>query len=195
MDSIKEQLRQHFLQIVSLTDEEFEYIWSHFTIRKYKKRQFLIQEGETVKYHFWVSKGLLKSSYTDESGKEHILQFAMEDWWISDYLALYNHMPASLSVDCIEDSEVLAILEDDRQKLAREIHAFSNFFLQKKNGGYVGLQQRILLLLFKNPRERYERLQQLQPRLLQRVPKTLLASYLGVSRESLSRLYQGAVGL
>lgn len=191
MDSIKAQLHQHFTTIVSLTDEEFEYIWSHFTPRKLKKRQFLIQEGDSVKNHYWVYKGLLKSSYTDESGKEHILQFAMEDWWISDYLALYNHTPASLSVDCIEDSEVLALSDDDRQKLTREIHAFSNFFLQKKNGGYVGLQQRILLLLFKNPRERYERLQQLQPRLLQRVPKTLLAAYLGVSRESLSRLYQG----
>ncbi len=188
---IKTQLRQHFAQLVTLTDDEFEHIWPHFSLKKLKKRQFLVQEGDHVKYHYFVAKGLLKASYTDESGKEHILQFAMEDWWISDYLALYNNTPATLSIDCIEDSEVLTLSDDDRQKLTREIHAFSNFFLQKKNAGYVGLQQRVLLLLFKNPRERYERLQELQPRLLQRVPKTLLASYLGVSRESLSRLYQG----
>ncbi|WP_333863790.1 Crp/Fnr family transcriptional regulator [Chitinophaga sp.] len=188
---IKTRLHQHFTQLVPLTDDEFEYIWSHFSLKKFKKRQTLIQEGDSVKYHYWVHKGLIKSSHTDESGKEHILQFAMEDWWVSDYLALYNHTPATLTVDCIEDSEVLVLSDDDHQKLAREIHAFSNFFLLKKKGGYVGLQQRILLLLFKNPRERYERLQQLQPKLLQRVPKTLLAAYLGVSRESLSRLYQG----
>ncbi|WP_298715348.1 Crp/Fnr family transcriptional regulator [uncultured Chitinophaga sp.] len=188
---IKTRLHQHFTQLVPLTDDEFEYIWSHFSLKKFKKRQTLIQEGDSVKYHYWVHKGLIKSSHTDESGKEHILQFAMEDWWVSDYLALYNHTPATLTVDCIEDSEVLVLSDDDHQKLAREIHAFSNFFLLKKKGGYVGLQQRILLLLFKNPRERYERLQQLQPKLMQRVPKTLLAAYLGVSRESLSRLYQG----
>lgn len=188
---IKTRLHQHFTQLVPLTDDEFEYIWSHFSFKKFKKRQTLIQEGDAVKFHYWVHKGLIKSSHTDESGKEHILQFAMEDWWVSDYLALYNHTPATLTVDCIEDSEVLVLSDDDHQKLAREIHAFSNFFLLKKKGGYVGLQQRILLLLFKNPRERYERLQQLQPKLMQRVPKTLLAAYLGVSRESLSRLYQG----
>ncbi|WP_341835797.1 Crp/Fnr family transcriptional regulator [Chitinophaga pollutisoli] len=188
---IRTRLHQHFTQLVPLTDDEFEYIWSHFSLKKFKKRQTLIQEGDAVKFHYWVHKGLIKSSHTDESGKEHILQFAMEDWWVSDYLALYNHTPATLTVDCIEDSEVLVLSDDDHQKLAREIHAFSNFFLLKKKGGYVGLQQRILLLLFKNPRERYERLQQLQPKLMQRVPKTLLAAYLGVSRESLSRLYQG----
>lgn len=185
---MKQQLRDHFEKTVPITDEVFEYIFSHFSWRRLKRQQFLVQEGDTVRNNYWVAKGLLKSFYIDENGKEHILQFAMEDWWISDYHALFNKTPATLNIDCIEDSEIFVLSLESSEKLSRELIGFSNFFLQKTSMGYAALQQRILLLLFKNPQERYERLMQLNPALLQRVPKTLLAAYLGVSRESLSRL-------
>lgn len=101
-----EELKTHFGKLVSLTPEEFAYVSSHFTSRKFRKHQFLVQQGSPVAHDFFVVKGLLKSSFVNEQGKEHILQLAMEDWWT----------------------------------------------------------------------------------LAQRLPKTLLASYLGVSRETLSRL-------
>lgn len=180
-------LRQHFEKIMPLTDEMFGYILSHFTTRSLKKHQYLIQEGDKVESDYWVARGLLKSFYTDETGRDYILQFAMEDWWISDYLAYSTNSPASLNIDCIEDCEVYVLSIKSREKLCNEIHAIANFFRTKTSYGFIGVQQRILLLLLKNPRERYDRLLQLNPKLVQRVPKILLASYLGVSRESLSR--------
>ena len=78
--SMQEKLRQHIEKIVPLTDDEFAYACNHFTLKKYKKHQFLIQEGDVVKHHYFVVSGLLKLVYTDEMARQHIVSFAMEDW-------------------------------------------------------------------------------------------------------------------
>ncbi|WP_143306290.1 Crp/Fnr family transcriptional regulator [Chitinophaga vietnamensis] len=183
------QLRQHIEKITPLTDSEFEYILSHFTAKKYKKHQFLVQEGELVSNEFFVTKGLLKASYTNpDDGKEHILQFAWEDWWITDYQAYFNETKASLSIDCIEEVEVLCLSLYNREKICADLHKVEHFFRRKLTTGYVSLQRRILSLLNSSAEERYHQLLATYPQLFQRVPKTLIASYLGVSRETLSRL-------
>lgn len=181
-------LRAHIEKITSITDEEFDYVVSFFKKKKLKKHQFLIQEEGTVLNDYWVVSGLLKAYHTTEDGKIHILQFAMEDWWISDYQAFNNSTPATIAIDCIEDCELLVLSRNDKEKLCHELNNISNFFRKKSGTGYVALQQRILLLLNKNPQERYEQMLRLNPKLVHRLPKTLLASYLGVSRETLSRL-------
>lgn len=181
-------LRQHIEKVTEISDAEFEYMYSLFSKKKLKKHQFLIQEDAKVLNDYWVVSGLLKAYLTDDNGKIHILQFAMEDWWVSDYQALNNNSPATIAIDCVEDCELLVLSKAHKEKLCSEVHHVSEFFRKKSSMGYVALQQRILLLLNKNPQERYNRLFELQPLLLQRLPKTLLASYLGVSRETLSRL-------
>ncbi len=180
-------LRQQIEKLTPLTDTEFEYILTHFTYKKLKKHQFLIQEGESVLNDYFVTKGCLKAYHTDESGKEYILQFALEDWWITDYQAYFKETPATISVDCIEECEVLSLSLYNREKLCSEMHKIEHFFRKKSNAGYVALQQRILSLLNSSAKERYEQLLNLNPKLLQKVPKTLIAAYLGVSRETLSR--------
>lgn len=181
------KLRKHIEEIISLTDDEFAFVYSHFSSRKVKKRDFLIQEGDSVKHVYFVVSGLLKLIYTDGSGNEHIVSFAMEDWWESDYLAFYSKSNATLSLQCIEDTEVCCITLDDYQHLCAELPKMEHFFLQKANRGHIGSQQRIISFLTLNAKERYEHLLKRYPALLQRVPKTLIASYLGVSRETLSR--------
>lgn len=181
-------LRQHIEKITALTDEEFEYILSHFTTKTLKKHQFLVQENDAVPNDYFVVKGLLKAYYINADGKEHLMQFAMEDWWITDYQAYFNQSAATLNIDCIEPTEVLCLSLYNREKLCSELHKIEHFFRKKSNGGYVALQRRILSLLNNNAKERYEQLVHQYPQLLQRVPKTVLASYLGVSRETLSRL-------
>lgn len=182
-------LREHIEKITPLTDAEFDYILSHFTPIKRKKRQFLLQVGDAVRNDFFVLKGLLKLYHTDTEGKEHILQFAMEDWWICDYQAYFNQTNATLSIDCIEEVEVLCLSLQNRDKLCSELHKIEHFFRRKSNGGYIALQRRVLSLLNNNAKERYEQLLAQYPMLFQRVPKTLIAAYLGVSRETLSRLH------
>lgn len=184
---MSKELRQHFEKIIPLTDQEFDYILSHFTIKKLKKHQFLIQEGESVINDYFVLKGLLKAYYVDKEGKEHIMQFAMEDWWISDYQAYLNETNATLNIDCVENVELLCLSLHNRNKICSELHKIEHFFGQKSNVGYVALQRRLLSLLSNNAEERYKQLFYQYPNLFQRVSKTLIASYLGVTRETLSR--------
>jgi CRP-like cAMP-binding protein len=182
------KLRQHIEQVVALTDEEFSYILSHFTSRKLKKHQYLIQPGESVSHTYFVVSGLLKLVHTDANGKDHIMQFALEDWWVSDELAYFTRAKATMSLDCLEDTEVLCLSLEDNEKLLASVQKMEHFFLKKANFGYIGAQRRILSLLTSSAQERYEQLLKQYPSLITRVPKTLLASYLGVSRETLSRL-------
>ena len=180
-------LRQQIEKITPLTDGEFDYILSHFTPKKYKKHQFLVQEGEDVPNDFFVLEGCLKAYHVSQDGKEHILQFALPDRWICDFNAYFNQTKATLNIDCIEDTEVLCLSLYNREKLCSEMHKIEHFFRRKSNAGYIALQQRILSMLNNNTQERYEKLLQLYSSLFQKVPKKLIASYLGVSRETLSR--------
>ncbi|MEV4884725.1 Crp/Fnr family transcriptional regulator [Chitinophaga ginsengisegetis] len=185
-----EKLREHIEKIVPLTDEEFAFVRAHFTIKKYKKREFLIQHGERVKYSYFVVSGLIMLVYDDDSGRQHIVSFAMEDWWESDFLAYFNQTKATMSLQCLEDTAVLCLSLEDYEKLCAGLPKMTYFFLKKANGGHIGSQQRILSFLTSNAKERYEQLLTRYPSLFQRVPKTLLAAYLGVSRETLSRLWR-----
>jgi CRP-like cAMP-binding protein len=183
-----EQLREHIEKIVPITDDEFGLVSSYFTVKSYKKREFLIQKGERVKYSYFVLSGLLMLVHNDELGKEHIVSFAMEDWWESDFLAFHSQGRASMSLQCLEDTNVLCLTLEGYQILCASLQKMQHFFLTKANAGHIASQQRILSFLTSGAKERYEQLLKRYPSLLQRVPKTLLASYLGVSRETLSRL-------
>jgi len=180
--------RQHLEEIIPLTDAGFAQILSHFTIKKLKKHQFVIQAGSMVDHEYFVISGLLRSSYTNEDGKVHIIQFAMENWWISDYQALITQTRAIFEIDCLEDVELLCLSSESKKRLCAEFPVMEHFFRVKTTAGYVGLQQRILSLLNNDAQSRYQKLFAQYPALFQRVPKTLIASYLGVSRETLSRL-------
>lgn len=181
-------LRQQIEQIVALTDDEFAYVLSHFTARRYKKHQYIIQEGELAPYDHFVAKGLVKSAYTDEQGKEHMMAFAMEQWWVSDPQAYYSHQKATLNVSCLEDTETFCISAENKDKICADLQKMEYFFRKKAQAGYVALQRRILSLLSKNAQERYSQFLALYPKLSQRISKGLIAAYLGISRETLSRL-------
>ena len=144
--------------------------------------------GSTVTSEFFVQEGLLKSYLIKEDGKEHILQFASENWWVSDYQSYFLKSQAILNVECIEACTVLELSLDNRNKLCKEFHRVEHFFRIKANLSHVALQRRILSLLEKDAKERFEQFCTLYPNLLQRLPKTTLAAYLGVSRETLSRI-------
>lgn len=186
--SLSTILRKHIEEITPISDSEFEYVLTHFTKKTLKKHQFLVQNGNDVKDDHFVIDGLLKVYYTNDEGKEHILQFAMENWWVTDYQAYFKKAKATTNIDCLEPCEVLCISLHNRDKLCADLQKIEHFFRVKSNFGYVALQRRILSLLDRDAKGRYEELLALYPSLLQRVPKTILASYLGVSRETLSRL-------
>jgi CRP-like cAMP-binding protein len=183
-----EVLRTHIEKVVRLTEAEAESVLAHFTYKRYRRHQFLVQEGESVPYIYFIVAGLVKLVYTDAKGKHHIASFAMEDWWETDSQAFFTQTRAVMALECIEDTDVFRLAFPDYQRLCAQVAKMEHFFLQKATFGYLGAQQRILSLLTTSAKERYEQLLERSPTLLQRVPKTQLASYLGVSRETLSRL-------
>lgn len=181
-------LREHIEKIIPLTDDEFAFVASHFTTKKFKKHQFLIQQGDAVVYSYFVISGLLKLVHTDTSEKEHIVSFAMEDWWESDYYAFFTQTKATMSLECLEDTEVLYCTLEQYKNLCNGLQKMERFYLEKATSGFLGSQRRIISWQTSNSKERYEQLLKQYPLLFQRVPKSLIASYLGVSRETLSRL-------
>lgn len=187
-----DRLRNHIEQITSLSDDEFEYIKSFFSLKKVRKHQYLLHEGDEGKYEYLALSGVYKVFYIDEQGKEYILQFAQKNWWMSDYQAFFGQQKATTYIECIDAGEVLYFTLHSREKLAADFHKMEHFFRIKLTNGYVALQQRIKLLLSSTPQQRYEEFARLYPDLLQSIPKKLIAEYLGVSRETLSRLYSGS---
>lgn len=185
---MEEILRRQIEKIVKLTDEEFSFVLMHFTQRSYKKHQYVVQANNPAPNDHFVVKGLLKSFYDDDAGKTHILQFAMEDWWISDPNAYHNKLKATLNIDCLEDTDTFFISIDNREKLCIEMPKMEYFFLKKTTAGYIALQKRILSLMSQRAEERYTQFVNLYPNLVERVPKALIASYLGITRETLSRM-------
>ncbi|CAA9470808.1 MAG: cAMP-binding proteins - catabolite gene activator and regulatory subunit of cAMP-dependent protein kinases [uncultured Segetibacter sp.] len=185
---MNELLREHIEKIVPLTNEEFAFVLSHFTDKKFKKHQLLIREGHPVPFIYFVVSGLLKLVYSDNSGKQHAVSFAMEDWWECDFQAYHTRKNATLNLECVEDTHVFCLSLEGYQKLCAGLNKMEHFFLTKANFGHMASQRRILSLLTTNATDRYKQLLNQFPSLFQRVPKTLLASYLGVSRETLSRL-------
>ena len=134
------KLRTHIETIVPLTDDEFSYILSLFITKTYKKNQFLILEGESVQYAYLVVSGLLKLVYTDDTGKEHIVSFAMEDWWETDFPAYFNQTKATMSLQCLEDTNVFCLSLENYQKICFNIQKMESFFLKKSNAGFIGSQ-------------------------------------------------------
>jgi CRP-like cAMP-binding protein len=185
---VEDVLRKQIERIIKLTDDEFQFALSHFVKKTFKKHQYVLQAGNSAPNDHFVVKGLLKSFYLDESGKTHILQFAMEDWWISDPQAYHNSLNATLNIDCLEDADIYAISLDNREKLCAESRKMEYFFRKKTQAGYIALQKRIQSLMSENARTRYDQFIHLYPQLTQRLPKAMIASYLGISRETLSRM-------
>jgi len=185
----QEILKAHLAKTVTLTDDEFDYFYSHLKPQSFKKGQSIISEGETVNSEYFVLEGCLKTFYMNDDQKMFILQFAMPTWWASDYGALYGGVKATVNLDCITDAEVLSLTNEDREKLCHEIYQIGDFFRLRSNKGYVASQKRLLSFMNNDAKYRYEELLEMYPQLYNIVPKQLIAAYLGVSRETLSRLY------
>jgi len=164
--------------------------YSHlFHYKKYKKGNFIIEEGNTVQHIYFILSGLVKLSYVDYQAKEFILSFAFENWWETDFPAFYYQEKSKFQLQCLEDTEVYSLAYNNYYELIKN-EKLSNHFLDKSIKGHIASQNRVFSLLRDSPKDRYEQFSKDYPSLIQRIPKSVLALYLGVSRETLSRLYK-----
>lgn len=173
-----------------LTDQEFLEVKDLFHHQKLDKGGYVFREWHKVSHIYFIASGLVRLFYTDDEAKECILSFAFENWWETDFSAFYHRVPAISSLQCIEDSEIFSLHYDDYRMLTERYPHLSGYFLDKSVKGHIANQKRILSLLTLSAKKRYEQFLQLYPSLIQRIPKSILSLYLGVSRETLSRLYK-----
>ena len=181
-------LRTHILKRIELTDEEFTRCTSFFTPKKVRKGQFLSQEGEICKSITFVTKGCLRCYTIDDKGEEHVVQFAIEDWWISDLNSFLTGEPAIYNIDALEDSEVLMLDRSSRDELLTIIPKFERFFRVLLEKNYIATHRRIVCSLMASAEARYLSFITMYPALVQRVPQHQIASFLGIAPESLSRI-------
>lgn len=181
---LKESIEEH----VSLTGEEWELCKNRFRPRRMLKRQFLLQEGDICRELAFVEKGALCSYSVDSKGNQHVLRFAFEGWWIADLQSFFTNSPSTLHIEVLEDSELLMLDRQHHEKLLEEIPGYERYHRIIVQNAYVTLQQRLENALGLTAEEKYARLIKHNPEFLNRVPLHLVASYLGMSPETLSRV-------
>jgi CRP-like cAMP-binding protein len=173
---------------IMLTDAESDRIKFFAIIKKLRKRQYLLQEGDIWKYDAFIVKGCLRTYSVDEKGAEHIIGFSIENWWTGDRESLLLQQPSRFNIDAVEDSEVILFTHDNFQLLCREIPAFNdmvNAILQKS---FIAAQNRIQSSLSFTAEEKYLNFINKYPGFAQRMPQNMIASYLGMTPETLSRI-------
>lgn len=184
-----EALRNYFIdKKVKLTQEELSYWLSLFIPRKIKRNEFLQREGEVSKHAAFVVKGCLRLYTVDAKGKEHIMQFAPENWWVGDADSSTKNIPSLYFIDAIEDSEVLLIETQSMDAAFKKIPAIAIFFQTLMQNRQSATQKRIVNSMSASAEERYVDFLKTYPTFAQRFPQHMIASYLGITPESLSRV-------
>ncbi|MEY4934663.1 MAG: hypothetical protein RIS64_1022 [Bacteroidota bacterium] len=173
-----------------LSDAEFQQFYDYLKPAKIEKKQFLITEGKVCNYLYFVETGILHSYVVDAQGDMHTVQFGFEGHWISDLYSFLSSKPALFNVEALENTTVWAIQNTDFEKACCQIHKFEHFFRKLLQNAYIQAQHRIAKAFSEDAEKRYLTLIQMQPDLLQRVPQYLIASYLGIKPQSLSRIRQ-----
>lgn len=183
-----EVLFSHILDKVPLTGEEMDTIKSFFSPKVLRKRQYLLQEGDVCKYMSFVGKGLLRSYNVDEKGDEHMNLFAWEGWWISDMFSFSSGEKAVFNIDAIEDSELLMITQADFEALTLKVPIMDRYFRILFQNSLVTKERRLMSSITHTAEEKYTQLAERNPEIIQRIPQNLIASYLGLAPETLSRI-------
>lgn len=179
---------QHINRHINLTAEEEAHFSSLLRYRAIKKRQFLIHEGETTRGPSFVTSGILRSYSIDDNGNEHVIQFAPPGWWVGDLASMIFQRPSILSVDALEDSEVLFMMEADVDDLYERIPKFERFFRILTQNALAAHQARLVSILSMPAKDRYAEFCRLYPSLIDCLPQKQVASYIGVTPEFLSKM-------
>jgi CRP-like cAMP-binding protein len=183
-----DRILKNISRFITLSPEEEQYFTSILRVKKLKKKQYLLQEGDVCRYEFFVNKGCLRTYSIDEKGQEHIVQFAIEDWWIGDMYSFLTQTPARYTIDALEDSEIFCFEKNALDDLFQKVPKFERFFRLLLQNAFISMQERIIGNLSKTADERYCNFIDKYPLMEKRLPLKQIAAYLGITPESLSRI-------
>jgi CRP-like cAMP-binding protein len=183
-----EPLIKNLSRLVSLSNEDIAIIQSLFIPKRFRRHQYILQEGNVSRWETYVVTGLARTYEVDDKGLEHVLQFGPEDWWVGDLFSFLTETPTKFNVDCLEDTLVLQITKPDLESLYRQVPATERYFRIIVQNAYIASVNRISSTLRKTAPERYHEFITRYPQIEQRVPNHQIASYLGITPQSLSRI-------
>lgn len=186
--TMHEQLLLSIQKVVQLTPEEQQQLISYFEFRSVEKRELLVQSGEITRFVAFVSDGCLRSFSTDDNGFEHIMQFAPKGWWITDMSGFISESPSSLDIESILPSQVLLLTRTAQLSLFDAMPKLERYFRILLENSLVSTRRRLLGNLSRQAKDRYLEFGQVYPGLEQILPQKLIASYIGVTPEFLSKL-------
>ena len=181
-------LLDYIHKYIDLTADEEETLLKNVTYRKYLKGQFVVQQGDVCKHESFVVKGCLKTFYIDPEGQEHIVMFAIENWWTADLGSLITQTPADYNVQCLENCELIQFSYDKLEELYQQIPKLERLFRIILQKAFVASEKRIIRNFSLPAKERYLQFREQYPQVEQRVPQYMIASYLGITKEFLSKI-------
>ena len=175
-------------RVVQLDQQEEQALLKLLSFRKLLKGQFFLQQGDICKFSGFVIKGCTKTFYVDDEGQEHVVMFSIEDWWTSDMGSFISQKPADFNVQCLENTELIYFSFEDQEQMLREIPKLERFFRIIIERAFVASQKRVVRNMSMSAKDRYLHFRNVYPKIEQRIPQYLIASYLGITKEFLSKI-------
>lgn len=173
---------------VTLTKEEESILVSQLKQRTYLKGQYVVQEGDVYRYQTFVISGKVRTFYLDDSGNEHVVAFGIENWWVGDICSFTTQTPAEFNTQCLEKTTVVQISYEAMEQLYKDIPKLERYFRIVIQKAYGNVTKRIVRNHSMSAKERYLLFTKSYPEIAQRVPQYMIASYLGITKEFLSRM-------
>ena len=183
-DLLIDSLKKH----IPLSEEDKALICRSVRERTVRKNQFIVHEGAVQKCTNFLNSGSMRTYFIDKTGQEHIVQFAIEGWWISDLQSFIMQIPATFNVQAIEDCEILELPYESLEVIYEKVPKMERYFRIITQRAFVAFQQRIIQNISMTAEERYLAFQEKYPKIELRIPQRLVASYLGISAEFLSKI-------
>lgn len=183
-----EQINHNAARYISFTPEDLSVFHTLLELRTIPKKTFLLQEGETCRIEAYINKGCIRTYYIDPKGAEVTLQFAIEDWWVSDITSFQEQKPSRMFIETLEDCELLVLTPETKETLLREAPCFERMFRILVQRNLSRLQERLFQTIATTAVEKYLDFIERYPTIPQRVPQHYIASYLGFTPEFLSKV-------
>ncbi len=179
---------QEIFKGVSLSNDELDAIAPLFEKETYKKGAIIFKANDTVNDQYYIYEGCLRTYHIDDAGKEHTVQFGIKDWWITDFIGYFSNCKAIMTLEVIEDAIVYKISNKNKDYLYTNFPQIQNFIVKKLEGAYAAFQKRIILSLSQSAKARYLIFLDTHSDLEKKLKNYHIASYLGITTESLSRI-------
>jgi CRP-like cAMP-binding protein len=174
------------------TEKDCEIILDHFTPKKIRKKQYLLAEGEICKHFAFIIKGAMRQFYLDEKGVEHVVNLSIENYWAGDQESFIKSTPSNYYIEAWEESDVLLLSQENKTKLSQQFPAFKELLTKLDENNIIATQRRITSFITMNAENKYNYFLENYPHFFKRFPNHIIASYIGITKDTLSRVRKKA---